>query len=146
MVRRRSALLVASVLVSGIFVMGGVAAAHQATRSMGHHSTKAEPRTKLMPSRTVMVTRADNGRSYRLHKEEGLNVQLSGPSGTTWSEPTSSNQAALKSTGGSSGTTATATFTAVAKGKVEVTATGTPSCAPLCQLLLEFEISVSVVG
>jgi len=148
MARRTPVLLVLSVLLSGILATGGTAAAQPTTGTIGPHqhfvglvnghSAKAK--------RTIMVTEADNGHRYRLHKGEGLDVQLSSPSIVTWTEPSSSNQAVLQRTSGSPGATATGTFIAAAKGKVQVTATGTPSCAPVCQLLLEFEISVSVVG
>lgn len=95
----------------------------------------------------LLLTQADSGNSYRLHKGGGLDVNLSGPSDVTWTEPVSSNPAVLQQTGGSSGATATATFTAVANGKAQVTATGTFSCSPVCtQPVLGFEVNVSVAG
>lgn len=99
-------------------------------------------------SHTITVTFADNGHNYKLSKGSQFDVQLSTPSGLIWTEPASSNQAVFQRTGGSSGTTAMATFTAVAKGKAKVTATGSPNCSgggcPL--FLLLFQVTVSVVG
>lgn len=102
---------------------------------------------KLTPSHTITVTQADNGHSYRLHKGEDLDVQLSGPSNSViWTEPASSNQAVLQRTEGSSGATATGTFKAIAKGEVQVTATGTFTCSPPCPgPIMLFEVTVSVV-
>jgi len=102
--------------------------------------------TWAVTSRTIKVNYSDNGHRYRLHKSDHLDVQLSSPSIVTWTEPSSSNQAVLQRTGGSSGAMSTGAFIATAKGRVQVTATGTPSCAPVCQLLVRFEISVPVVG
>jgi len=102
---------------------------------------------KLTPSRTVTVTQADSGHNYRLHKGDLLDVQLSGPSIYTWTEPASANQAVLQRTGGSPGAMATATFTAVARGKVEVTAIDNPDCYPQCLPPSRlFEVMVTVVG
>lgn len=100
------------------------------------------------PGRTVVATLADNGHSYRLRTGDVFDVQLSGPSGFIWSEPASSNDAVLQRTGGSSCATATATFTALAKGKPQVMATGSPSCSEeACPtLLIAFRVTVSVVG
>lgn len=115
----------------------------------------AEPTSATARAATVTVTYAsvltltqsDSGNSYRLRKGGGLEVQLSGPSGVTWTEPVSSNPAVLQPTGGSSGATATASFVAAAKGKAQVTATGTFSCSSVCALpIVEFEVRVSVVG
>lgn len=93
----------------------------------------------------LTLTQSDSGNSYRLHKGGGLEIQLSGPSGVTWTEPVSSNPAVLQPTGGSSGSTATASFSAVAEGKAEVTATGTFSCSSVCaQPIVAFEVRASV--
>jgi hypothetical protein len=99
-------------------------------------------------SRTISVTLADSGRSYTLRKGDRLDVQLSGPSGFTWTEPASSDQSVLHRTNGTSGTMATGTFVAKAKGKVEVTATGKPNCSasPCPALLLLFQVKVSIVS
>ena len=149
MVRRRSALLAASVFLSGMLAMGSIAAVQPAIGTIGPHQhfvglvNGQSTKTK----RTIMVTEADNGHRYHLHKGDGLDVQLSGPSSLIWTEPTSSNQAVLQRTGGSSGATATGTFVAIAKGKVQVTADGSPNCSGACpMLILQFQISVSVVG
>lgn len=97
---------------------------------------------------TITLTLADNGHSYRLHKGDIVDVQLSGSPDFTWAEPGSSNQTVLERTGGSSGATATATFVAIKKGKVEVTATASPNCSgEICPaLMLGFQVFVSVVG
>ena len=96
---------------------------------------------------TITVTQADSGRSYALHTGDRLVVQLSGPSNYTWTEPTSSDQAALQSTGGSSGASASAGFLAVAMGTVKVTATDNPNCYPKCLAPSRlFEVTVSVRG
>lgn len=95
----------------------------------------------------LLLTQTDSGKTYRLHTGGGLDVQLTGPSDVTWTEPVSSNPAVLQQTGGSSGTTATATFAAIAKGKAQVTATGTFPCSQVCaQPILEFEVDVSVAA
>jgi len=103
---------------------------------------------KLTSSRAIRVTEADNGRSYRLHKGDVMDVQLAGPSYAIWNEPTSSNQAVLQLTGGSCGATATGTFIAVATGKAEVTASATFKCSSVCAgpSLPAFGVTASVVG
>jgi hypothetical protein len=104
--------------------------------------------TAVTSSRTITVTEADNGHHYRLRTGDHLDVELSGPSGFTWTEPASSNRPVLHRRSGSSGTTATGTFVAKAKGKVEVTAIGKPICSasPCPALLLLFQVRVSVVS
>jgi len=98
-------------------------------------------------SRTILVTRADSGHGYRLHRGDVLDVQLSGPSGVTWTEPASSNQPVLERKSGSSGATATGAFVAMSLGKAQVTATGTFNCSPPCPgPILPFEVNVTVVG
>jgi len=144
MVWRRAEHLVLSGILGTMLVgiaMNGVTAAQPT------HPPSVSGRLAVTPSRTIKVTEADNGHRYRLHKGDGLDVQLSGPSSLIWTEPTSSNQAVLQRTGGSSGATATGTFVAIAKGKVQVTADGSPNCSGACpMLILQFQISVSVVG
>jgi hypothetical protein len=104
-------------------------------------------RRAATPSRTITVTRADSGQSYRLHPGDGLDVQLSGPSDVIWTEPTSSNQSVLHRTVGSSGTRATGIFVAKLRGKAQVTALGSPNCSANCpQFLIAFQVSVVVVG
>ena len=98
-------------------------------------------------SRTITVTQADSGRSYTLHKNDHLVVRLSGPSFYTWTEPASSDQSVLQRTKGSSGSSATGTFVARAKGKAQVTAIDNPNCYPQCLAPSRlFEVNVSVVG
>jgi hypothetical protein len=105
------------------------------------------PATDATASRTILVTQADNGHTYRLHKGDGLQVQLSGLSGVIWTEPASSNQGVLERTGGSSGATATGTFVARSDGKAQVTALGTPNCSGACPTyIVEFHVNVVVVG
>jgi hypothetical protein len=96
----------------------------------------------------VTVTDADSGKSYTLHKGDRLVVQLQG-STYEWTEPASSNDAALHRTAGSGGTSASATFSATASGTASVTSTGdlpcrksTPPCMAPSRL---FQISVTVV-
>ena len=102
----------------------------------------------MTPSRTITVTLADNGHHYRLHEGDHLHITLSGPSYAIWAEPTSTSQAVLERTGGSSGAVATATFLAVAKGVVDVTATSYLICPSVCAgpSLPVFKVSVTVVG
>ena len=96
---------------------------------------------------TITVTEQDNGHSYRLQEGGTLVVDLSGPSQMNWTEPESSAATVLERTSGSSGTSATAKFDALSKGKAQVSATGTPVCSKACpQFLLLFRITVSVVG
>jgi hypothetical protein len=131
-----------------MLAMGSIAAVQPAIGTIGPHQhfvglvNGQSTKTK----RTIMVTEADNGHRYHLHKGDGLDVQLSGPSSSViWTEPASSNQAVLQRTGGSSGATATGTFKAIAKGKVQVTATGTFTCTPPCPgPIMLFEVTVSV--
>ena len=110
-------------------------------------TAEARAVTGATPSRTIMVTEADNGHHYRLHTGDHLDVQLSSPSNlTTWTEPTSSNRVVLKRRRGSSGMMATATFMAKAQGKAQVTAFGTINCSPPCPpLILLFRVNVMVV-
>jgi hypothetical protein len=99
------------------------------------------------PSRTIEVTQADSGHSYRLHRGDALDVQLSGPSSITWTEPTSSDETVLQRTGGSSGTTATGTFVARSPGKARVTARGTPNCSGVCPtFIIVFQVNITVLG
>jgi len=98
-------------------------------------------------SRTTTVTQADSGHTYELRKGDGLVVQLSGPSSYTWTDPASSDQAVLQPTSGSSGASASATFAALARGQVEVTATDNPNCYPECLAPSRlFQVTVSVVN
>jgi len=99
-------------------------------------------------SRTIDVTYADNGDSYRLPVGDSLDVTLSGPSTVfSWSEPVSSNNAALQRESGSSGTTATGVFLTVGKGKATVTALGSPKCSQVCtDVIVLFEVKVEVSG
>ena len=109
----------------------------------GNHTA----RFQLTSSRTITVTQADSGRSYTLRVGDRLVVHLSGPSIYTWTKPVSSDQAVLRRTGGSSGSEATATFVAEAKGAVKVTAMDNPNCYPQCLApSFLFVVSVSVVA
>jgi len=112
----------------------------------GHHSARFELMA-MTSSRTITVTQEDGGRSYALQVGDRLVVELSGPSIYTWTEPVSSDQAVLQRTGGSPGSTATATFVANAQGKSEVTAIDNPNCYPRCLAPSHlFLVQVSVVG
>jgi hypothetical protein len=103
-----------------------------------------------VPGRSVTITQADNGRHYTLVLGERLTVRLSGPSSERWMAPTSSSPKVLVRRSASSGTTATATFQAVAAGKALVTAVHTPRCNPQCGVVtpltvpVEFHVSISV--
>ena len=78
----------------------------------------------------AVVTEADNGKSYTLHRGDTLEVRLSG--GTYhWSTPMSSNEAVLRRTAVAAGTAdggAWASFVAQADGQADVTSTGDPPC------------------
>jgi hypothetical protein len=96
---------------------------------------------------TVKVTRADNGRRYRLAIGDRLDVRLSGPSAVTWTEPVSSDQAVLRRIGGSSGLRATGTFTGTVKGSVTVTASGDDENCPTCLgPIYGFGVTVSITN
>ena len=96
---------------------------------------------------TVTVTQKDSGRQYRLHVGDRLVVTLSARSSYRWTEPASSNKTALLLIMGTSGSTATATFSAEAVGGAAVTAVDNPDCYPQCLApSLLFHVSVSVVN
>ncbi len=96
--------------------------------------------------RTTIVTEADSGRSYTLHRSDRLIVRLSGPSIYSWTKAMSSNQAVLQRMGGSTGRTTTTTFVARGKGRAKVTATANPNCYPECLAPSRlFVVSISVV-
>jgi hypothetical protein len=125
--------------------------AQSTTVTMSYGNITVDPPTSVTTqsaaNRTITVTRTDSGRSYRLHKGDALDVQLSGSSGFTWTEPASSDQAVLQRTRGASGTSATGTFVANAKGRAQVTAIGTPTCSRPCPTdIVAFQVSVTVVG
>jgi hypothetical protein len=98
---------------------------------------------------TVTVTEADSGKSYTLRRGDRLVVQLNG-NGYEWTEPASSNDTVLHRTSGSSGTTATGTFSAVGPGTADVTSTGDAPCrrsTPPCMVPSRlFQVSVTVAG
>jgi len=97
-------------------------------------------------TKTITVTEADEGHHYTLHRGDSLVVELSGLD-LTWTEPSSSNQAVLERTSGSSGTTAKATLLAASSGNATVNAMGYPNCSPLggCpQYILEFMVNITV--
>lgn len=131
--RRLPALLVVPLVVGAALIgPSAVAGAHAVTK----------------PTRTVTVTLADNGHHYRLHKGDLLDVQLSGPSYAVWAEPSSSDSSVLQPSGGSSGSVATATFIAEARGTAKVTDTATLVCPSVCAgpALPAFAVKVSVSG
>ena len=99
------------------------------------------------PSQTIAVTEVDSGRSYTMHRDDQLDVELSGPSSYTWTKPASSDQGALQPMPTSSGSTASASFVAAGPGEATVTATDNPNCYPACLAPSRlFEVSVSVTG
>lgn len=83
-------------------------------------------------ARTILVTQALSGGHYVLQRGDQLIVRLASPSLYTWSAPTSSNEVVLHRSGATSGPSATATFTARAVGRTEVTAVDNPTCYPQC--------------
>src|SRR5205807_2418441 len=99
---------------------------------------------------TVTVTDADSGKSYTLTRGDTLVVQLSGSPGYPWTEPTSSSDSVLHRTGGSTTTAgnASATFSADAPGKADVSATESATCStatPRCMIATRaFNVSVTV--
>jgi hypothetical protein len=97
------------------------------------------------PPNTVTVTEANTGHTVTLHMGDGLDVELSGPTIYTWTEPTTSDAAVLQRVSGSSGTTASGSFLAVAAGSAQVTATENPNCYPECLAPSRvFEVTVTV--
>jgi hypothetical protein len=122
---------------------GGSAGARPVTADTAIHRGYAGSHAS---SPTVTVTRADNGGTVRLRVGGQLDVQLSGPSGVTWTEASSSKPTVLRRTGGSSGTASTTTFVGVAKGKVEVTATGDGDCPVCLGPIFGFQVTVRITG
>jgi len=97
--------------------------------------------------RTITVTQADSGKSYRMHKGDRLDVALTGPASYTWTEPTSSNSTVLQRKSGSSGSQASGLFVAARRGKATVSAVDNPNCYPRCLLPSRlFEVSATVTG
>jgi hypothetical protein len=96
------------------------------------------------PPKSVTVTEADSGHSVILHKGDGLDVELSGPSNYTWTGPASSDPGVLQQVSAKSGS---AGFLAVGTGRATVRATDNPNCYPQCLAPSRlFEVSVTVVG
>ena len=99
------------------------------------------------PPQTVTVTEADSGHTFTVRKGDGLDVELTGPSSYTWTEPTTAAQGVLQRLSGTSGPTANAVFVAVGNGAATVTATNNPNCYPRCLAPSRvFEVNVSVTG
>lgn len=95
---------------------------------------------------TVSVTVANTGASITLHRGDFLNVQLSGTTMYTWTEPTSSNPTLVRRLSGTSGSTASALFAAVAVGRVMVSAVDNPTCYPACLPPSRlFEVTLTIV-
>jgi len=113
-----------------------------ATQSVAPGASAAHPRA----SRTIYVTYADNGDTFRLRLGDHLDVTLSSSSTISWTEPASSKSSVLLRQSGSSGATATGVFLASGRGRATVTAIGTPSCAPECQVLQAFQVNVRVMA
>jgi len=127
-------IVVLACIAGAMFMSSGMAGARQMTT--------------VTPSHTIVVTLEDSGHSYRLNSGDQLDVRLSGPSYATWSEPVSSDQSVLLLKRGTSGSTATGLFLAVAKGKVKITASPHLICPSICAgpSLPVFGVNVSVVG
>lgn len=105
-----------AIAVGGPLLAGGSASA--TSRSLTRH--------------TIYVTQADSGRRFVVDVGDHLVVKLTGPAIYTWSEPTASHPAVLQRKGGSSGSTASASFVAIATGGSAVAATDDPNCYPQC--------------
>ena len=108
----------------------------------------ANPRSEPHSAQTINVTEADNGRAITMQQGDTLDVTLSGPSFYTWTQPSSSDEGVLQGSAGSSGSTASASFSAVASGQATVTAVDSPNCYPEClppSLLFQINVSVTDV-
>jgi hypothetical protein len=104
----------------------------------------------------VVITEADNGKSYTLHRNsQGIQVQLS--NGEMWTEPQSSNGTVLPRRSGSTNSdgSAQALFVAGADGQATITAQGQShpqpcqTAQPRCLMpdhIMEFQVNVAVVG
>ena len=141
-------------VITGAAVAAVVALTAGALALTNHHKGKTVP--VAANGRTaqpqLVVTNADNGKSYSLHRGDTLEVRLSG--GTYhWSPPMSSNEAVLRRTAVATGTTdggAWASFLAVADGQADVTSTGDPPCrqsTPPCMAPSQlFRVSLRVTN
>jgi hypothetical protein len=100
--------------------------------------------------RSVTITQSDSGRNYTLAVGDRLTVKLSGAASKMWTVPSSSNHKVLARRAGTSGTTASATFVAVAAGDSVVSATHAPRCAVQCgattprNVPRQFHVAISV--
>ena len=101
--------------------------------------------TGSVPSpETVTVTEGDSGKSVSLHKGDGLDVELSGPSNYTWTMPVSSDSGILQQV---SAKAVSASFLAIGTGMATVRATDNPNCYPQCLAPSRvFQVSVTVTG
>jgi hypothetical protein len=141
----------ASTITSGTAATTGPTAP-STTAKPATSSTTAPPTGPGPPGPgTVVVTSADDGKSYVLPRGDHLVVQLQS-NGDIWTEPASSNGSVLPRTSGGirDDGSAYGTFAAAAGGTADVTSTGdlpcrkaTPPCMAPSRL---FKVSVTVVG
>jgi hypothetical protein len=79
----------AGAIVATLSMGLGVTTTGAAARTVGHSPEPTAHMARSANPKVITVTLADNQQSYTLTKGNGLDVELSGPSGTTWSEPAS---------------------------------------------------------
>lgn len=106
---------------------------------MGPYSSAggASPTTTAGPPAPVTVTASDSGKTVRLVPGQGLDVQLQGSAGYSWSAPATNNSGVLAQTSSGTGPSpggASATFVARQDGQATVSATQSPVCAPACAM------------
>ena len=104
----------------------------------------------------VVVTEADNGKTFTLHRgDQGIQVQLSNDN--VWTEPDTSNAAVATRTSGSTNSdgSAQAVFVAAGDGQAIVSADGRShplpceTATPRCMVpdhIVHFQVTVNVTG
>ena len=92
------------------------------------------PSSTPVPPGTLTLTEADAGRSITVHRGETIVVQLHAMQAYIWSVPRSSNQAVVAQRSGTQSTNgdASGSFSAVATGTADLSATENPRCYPQC--------------
>lgn len=97
--------------------------------------------------RTISVSAADSGRTFRLHRGDRVVVHLRGSSPYTWSEPVATPARVLKRLNGSAGAITSTTFVASSPGRATVRASESAICYPQCLPPTRlFTITVRVVA
>ncbi|HUX03439.1 MAG TPA: hypothetical protein VMV53_00820 [Acidimicrobiales bacterium] len=113
------------------------------------HGVRASGRLAfdIAASRTVSVSAADSGRTYRLSRGDRLVVHLRASSPYAWSEPVASSARVLARVRGSAGSITSTTFLASAPGRATVRASENAICYPQCLPPTRlFSITVRVVA